>query len=1117
MPLLIECPSCRRQFNVGDTQRGHAFTCIGCGESFLVAPPTAPPAVGTAFSPTGRPALRATAGKPLPRRQAPPESLGQTATASRVAAPPRDFAPPEPDETEDAAPASGTNWSELLAGAVVLALFLRIGLGYAIPLLGTAPPQPTLVDSPYALDDPSQRTHEADGRPGSVKFPDHIGWLGFSPGIVSGKVQLGAPGAQDQPGDGSELTLYEPAGKNPARSLACVLVSPAGGTLVCGPRPSANDVAWWLDYAKAGLAVVEFHVDGEIDLQRSTPMDIAAASARFFAAQAGLANARNALEFVLARMPEVDPQRIYVAGQGSAATLALLFAEHERRIAGCIAYAPVVDVASRFRRLAPELVGSAPEGLLAALEMTSPARHIAKLGCPVYLVETEAESKADLDEFRSFIGHLHEGGKRATVVSAPSGTRVMFASATPQAIRWLAAPEKPESDDRPPAPNEPVARNVPSPAPSHSVASPDADPEQSNVERQVSDWVASATTLAADLGKITPDSPPEAETLERLEAAADSLASRTQQLRSSWRADAAESEPMTSLLLLKAAGLDRVLAAHRERLEESGPKAINQSKLLPKLDECRLPAELLDSRRKALASSGRPPVANESRSAEDRSRTPSNTPANVPPSEPAAGPPSTLDVALRRFHSEIAEAFKNNRTGTAVHFLRAGVLLDDDAKLIEAVRWSPTLKRPMAIIEWGFGAEVRVAGPAPPPNLNPSTDVETRTDEAERQLSDVLRAATGTTGVWLAQGLKNRVETGAFGDWDADTAYEKTEHRGVALMDFAKIDAMLTAAKSARVDALMVFILTSSGSNQSNNTLAVELYDVASGEKLWESKPLSTGRLITARRQGKALDSELATAALKFIDDEIVLRSMPQLQPQFIRGRIAALRTRAPSDPMSAIIELRYYRAKKLISEADALAASAKWLNENTARQLWSASARPAPRGRRRVADSRQGGAELEFERSAVLRDQPGLLLEPNERVADHFELPMELGIGRPVHQRAAALDLQLGQIDADAETIDIERSEGPRHGPLGVEHLLELGFGGALLDFSPFDPHLKGIGGRVALGRLEPRFGERHVVGELRHHRIGDRQGDFFVQLLRFLQRQFGQFQPGFGTSAPR
>ena len=107
-----------------------------------------------------------------------------------------------------------------------------------------------------------------------------------------------------------------------------------------------GDVAEHLPYARAGYAVLAFDVDGMLaNRQNPTPEAIFEAAGRFQAAQAGLVNAHIALEYVLAKVPEVDPKRITVAGHSSAGTLAVLFAEHEPRLRSCLAYAPVDDAA----------------------------------------------------------------------------------------------------------------------------------------------------------------------------------------------------------------------------------------------------------------------------------------------------------------------------------------------------------------------------------------------------------------------------------------------------------------------------------------------------------------------------------------------------------------------------------------------------------------------------------------------------------------------------------------------------------------------------------------------------------------------------------------------------
>ena len=79
-------------------------------------------------------------------------------------------------------------------------------------------------------------------------------------------------------------------------------------------------------------------------------------------------------DYVLAKVPEVDPARIYAAGHSSAATHALLLAEHEPRLAGVIAYAPAIDVPKRFGPLLPIFRFLLP-GLVDFVTQSSPHTH----------------------------------------------------------------------------------------------------------------------------------------------------------------------------------------------------------------------------------------------------------------------------------------------------------------------------------------------------------------------------------------------------------------------------------------------------------------------------------------------------------------------------------------------------------------------------------------------------------------------------------------------------------------------------------------------------------------------------------------------------------------------
>src|SRR5205823_5836036 len=108
----------------------------------------------------------------------------------------------------------------------------------------------------------------------------------------------------------------------------------------------------------------------------------------FRAADAGLANAKAALDFVLAKVPNIDPNRVYIAGHSSAGTLALLVAEQEPRIKGCAAFAPRTDVEAHLHGVTLSLEKSLT-GYREFIHNSSPKTHADKLKCPLFLFHAE--------------------------------------------------------------------------------------------------------------------------------------------------------------------------------------------------------------------------------------------------------------------------------------------------------------------------------------------------------------------------------------------------------------------------------------------------------------------------------------------------------------------------------------------------------------------------------------------------------------------------------------------------------------------------------------------------------------------------------------------------------
>ena len=244
------------------------------------------------------------------------------------------------------------------------------------------------------------------------------------------------------PGSRMKLRVYLPPGNHPPGSLGCVLVAPAGTTLLTGTDLDDSDYHdETLPYVKAGMAVVLYSLDGPVDnVETATDAEVVAAYKKFSAACAGLVNGRNALEFVLARMPQVDADRIYTAGHSSAGTLSLLLAEHEPRVNACIAYAPATDVERRMADLTAnrQMVRLFP-GLEDFLKQSSPLTHTAHLKCPVFLFHARDDSNVSWTDTQTFAFRVGSSGTQPTTKFVGFGEHYdsMILQGIPGAIDWL--------------------------------------------------------------------------------------------------------------------------------------------------------------------------------------------------------------------------------------------------------------------------------------------------------------------------------------------------------------------------------------------------------------------------------------------------------------------------------------------------------------------------------------------------------------------------------------------------------------------------------------------------------------------------------------------------------
>lgn len=257
----------------------------------------------------------------------------------------------------------------------------------------------------------------------------------IAPGVMRSEVVWGnGTGIGQPPGADSRLWVYLPASATEPGSLPCVLITAAGSTMLEGMDLGAGDQPEHLPYVQAGFAVVAFELDGASgdgdEVQRYTA---------FRAANAGLVNARNALEYTLSKVPQVNPRQIFSAGHSSAASLALLFAEHEPRLAGCVAYAPCIDLKARMPAVLVRGMGSAMPHLAEFIVQSSPRTHEQRLSCPVMIFHAADDTNVPVATSREFVQRMQAAGKDVTLKEVPSGEHYdsMIEQGIPAGIAWM--------------------------------------------------------------------------------------------------------------------------------------------------------------------------------------------------------------------------------------------------------------------------------------------------------------------------------------------------------------------------------------------------------------------------------------------------------------------------------------------------------------------------------------------------------------------------------------------------------------------------------------------------------------------------------------------------------
>jgi dipeptidyl aminopeptidase/acylaminoacyl peptidase len=233
------------------------------------------------------------------------------------------------------------------------------------------------------------------------------------------------------------LWVYLPE-KPAQQKIPCIFIPPAGSRMFHGMAIGQGDQPEHLPYVRAGFAVVAYEIDGPLK-DDAVDSELITAATAFKQAEAGVANARDAIDYALAKIPQIDSNKLYSAGHSSAATLSLLVAANEPRIKACIAYAPVCNVPNRLGSRLPQLLDSKIDGFSKFIESASPHSQAGKLGCPTFLFYADDESVISINDLIEFSEALKKTNPSVALSHVATGDHYdsMIEEGIPQGINWL--------------------------------------------------------------------------------------------------------------------------------------------------------------------------------------------------------------------------------------------------------------------------------------------------------------------------------------------------------------------------------------------------------------------------------------------------------------------------------------------------------------------------------------------------------------------------------------------------------------------------------------------------------------------------------------------------------
>jgi hypothetical protein len=228
--------------------------------------------------------------------------------------------------------------------------------------------------------------------------------------------------------------------------------------------------------------------------------------------------------------------------------------------------------------------------------------------------------------------------------------------------------------------------------------------------------------------------------------------------------------------------------------------------------------------------------------------------------------------------------------------------IGDDSSLVNNMHWLPIAKRPTMGLRWGLG--VTFAG------------VTTRKDA---KIAADLLPLTGPIGPDLVRQLEQRLDERRDGEW----AFPNGQFMRVPAFSAETEEDLMTKAAKENLDGLVLISMTSKRMGMAKTlriTMIVRLVDVLGHKITWSSSPLNSQKAQSTQGTKADASVQLVGEVMAKLDEQYASVKFPAIGDTAVQRRAAHLAESGGSPPqvLRNLAELRYYQAKKLLSESDA-------------------------------------------------------------------------------------------------------------------------------------------------------------------------------------------------------